>query len=106
MRYFFDRPSFRDGSGFFDAFCPGVGENYFPWGGMILMFIGLAIVGLLIYLVVKGKNPVALVQGSGGSASVPKDTDYYVSILKEDYAKGKISNEEFQRKVQILRENE
>lgn len=98
----------RGGGDGFDGlhdFFSGFGNSIFPWGGIVMLFLGLVIVGLLIYLVVKGNKTTA-----SAAPSVPgepvKDTDYFVRLLKESYAKGQISDEEFERKVRILRENE
>lgn len=35
-----------------------------------------------------------------------KNTDYYINLLKERYAKGQIIDEEFERKGSILRAND
>lgn len=108
MRFFsnnrlpFDR---FDGFDRFDSFC-GFGGDYFPWGGVIMMFIGIALIGLVIYLIVKNNRLAPSTGVNVPFVEKKKDTDYYVNILKESYAKGELSDEEFERKVRILRENE
>ncbi|QSX09176.1 hypothetical protein J0B03_03650 [Alkalibacter rhizosphaerae] len=109
MRYFSNNRFPRSGGdGFngFQDFCGGIANNLYPWGGIILMFIGLAVIGLLIYLIVKGNKSVSSSSDTTAAPEQKKDTDYFVRILKESYAKGQISDEEFERKVRILRENE
>ena len=108
MRFFNNGRFPRNGSEGFDGFrefCGGIGSGIHPWGGIILMFVGLAIIGVLIYLVVKGNKTAAASTPTAPSEPV-KDTEYFIRILKESYAKGQISDEEFERKVRILRENQ
>lgn len=69
------------GGGYMD----GYGHMMGPWGGGVFMWLGgLIVVGVLVYLLVKGF-------GGGGSPSQETALD----ILKKRYARGEITKEQF-----------
>jgi putative membrane protein len=58
-----------------------------PWGGGVLMWLLLLIlVGVLIYILVRGLGP-------GGFGQAPRETA--LDILKKRYARGEITKEQF-----------
>ena len=81
----------------FDNFCNRIG-----WlGGGIAMFIGLIVVGLVIYWL----YTAAQKQKNGYSAPMGNQThsSNAMSILNDRYARGEIGEDEYQRKKAELR---
>ncbi|MCR1898583.1 SHOCT domain-containing protein [Irregularibacter muris] len=64
-----------------------------PW---LFMFLPLLIVGLMVYIIVR------LVQKSNHNAGIQKNSA--LDILNERFARGEISEEEYERKKKMLRE--
>ncbi|NTW72878.1 MAG: hypothetical protein HGA49_11650 [Eubacteriaceae bacterium] len=85
----------------FNTLCGGFGNGTFPWGGLIMGFVLIVLIGAVIYILIKN-NSARIVSGN----PAVKNTDYYISLLKESYAKGQITDEEFEKKVKTLRSNE
>ena len=64
-----------------------------PWGGIMMLVVGVLVVGGIVWLVGSGRHAAT---GSGIGNTRPLD------ILKERYAKGEITREEYQRMRQEL----
>ncbi len=65
----------------------GYGHMMGPWGGGIVMWLlMLVLVGVLVYLLVKGS-------GAGGFGVTSRETP--LDILKKRYARGEITKEQF-----------
>lgn len=63
--------------------------NY-PYGGIIMMFFGVLLIGLVIYLLFRGN-------GQTSYRSTQRAVEDPLEILKRRYADGSISEEEFIR---------
>lgn len=74
-----------------------MGYGYGMMGGLG-MIIPTILIGLVIYAVVK------LSQHSGGNNSSQRDGNAALDILKQRYANGEISEEEYIQKKKILRD--
>ncbi len=70
------------------------GLNGMSWGMGFGWLIGLAILIVLIWLIVKAIN--------NSNPSSPQQSKSALEILKERYAKGEISKEEFEDKKRAL----
>jgi len=70
--------------------------NMFGWGGGIFMLIFW--VALILFI-------VWAVKEIGGSRESRKESDAALEILKQRYAKGEISREEFEAKKSDLNKN-
>lgn len=66
----------------------GLGHGWFMGFGW---FIGVIFIGLIIWLVIRTVN-------QGGHTYYPPQKNTALDILKERYAKGEISKEEFEEK--------
>lgn len=74
------------GFGGFSGGCLGLG------GGFGMMFIGILVIGLIIYLVLKGQNNQNGISSNNTSSSNANALD----IAKNRLAKGEITAEEFE----------
>lgn len=76
------------------------------FGGVIMFFIALAVIGLLIYLVVllsrNAKSHSAISGNSVGQIPNPQNLNNALSILSERYARGEVNDEEYARKKEAL----
>jgi len=76
------------------------------FGGVIMLFIALAVIGLLIYLVVllsrSAKSHSAISSNSVGQIPNPQNLNNALSILSERYARGEVDDEEYARKKEAL----
>ncbi len=70
------------------------GLNGMSWGMGFGWLIGLIILIILIWLIVKAVN--------NGSTSAPQQSKSALEILKERYAKGEIDKEEFETKKRAI----
>jgi putative membrane protein len=67
------------------------------WGIFMMIFLVILIV-VIVYAVMK------LVQGSNKNATSQSNRDEALEILNQRYAKGELSDEEYQQKKKILKE--
>ena len=76
------------------------------FGGVIMFFIALAVIGLLIYLVVllsrSAKSHSAISSNFVGQIANPQNLNNALSILSERYARGEVDDEEYARKKAAL----
>ncbi|NTW72757.1 MAG: SHOCT domain-containing protein [Eubacteriaceae bacterium] len=84
-----------------DRFNDGFGGGHMLFGGMFMGLILLALVAVLIYFLVRNHG----IKTHTAKPEV-KSTDYYINILKENYAKGQLTDEEFEKKVKTLRDSD
>ncbi|WP_143159090.1 SHOCT domain-containing protein [Alkalibacter saccharofermentans] len=93
------------GRGFdgFSSWCSGAFGGRFPFGGILMMIFFVVLAAAAVYLLLKNSKSIGV---SNKNASVKKDTDYFVNLLKESYIKGELTDEEFEQKVKKLRDNE
>ena len=79
------------------------------YGGIFMFLVGIAVIGLLIYLVMSAsKSHKIMGQGYSNSNQISNNTenlnDKAILILNERFAKGEIDEEEYlRRKTAILR---
>ena len=66
-----------------------------PYGGVIMMFFGVILVGLVVYLLVRGNGQLF-------SSTRKERNEEPLEILKKRFAEGSISEEEFNRMKQEL----
>ena len=74
----------------------GMGNGYFGIGGVIMMFVVLVLIGIGIYLLVRGTR--GSMPAQGGAA------DDALAILRTRYANGEIDQKEFEQKKKTLTE--
>jgi len=83
--------------GYYGNFCDGfLGFGRVPYGGYIMMGIGLIIILVLVYLAVRKGN--LLPPSDSRSHETPLET------LQKRYVNGEISKEEFVEKQEILKQ--
>ena len=66
-----------------------------PYGGMIMMFIGIILIGLVVYLLLRGNGQISTYSRQG-------NIEDPLEILKQRFAQGSISEEEFIRMKKVL----
>ncbi len=74
----------------------GMNYGYFGIGGVIMMFIVLVLIGIGIYLLVRGTRGSMPAQGSAA--------DDALAILRKRYANGEIDQKEFEQRKKTLSE--
>ena len=72
---------------YIDSWCPFLN---LPYGGMIMMFLGIIFIGLVVYLLLRGNGQISTYSQKGNSEDP-------LEILKQRFAQGSISEEEFMR---------
>lgn len=70
-------------------------EGYVGWYGSFMM--GIMSIGMILIFVIVIAAAISVFRSSG------RPHDHSLNILKENYAKGNISDEEFERKKEHLR---
>jgi uncharacterized membrane protein len=71
----------------FGSWCPLLN---LPYGGIIMMFLGVILIGLVVYLLLRGK-------GQNDFTFQQRDFENPLDVLKRRFAEGSISEEEFVR---------
>jgi putative membrane protein len=83
------------------------GYNPMGWfGGGILMFIGLIVIGLLIYWVYMSahkQQPTFFTPNNTSVNNTTANSGNAMNILNDRYARGEIQDDEYQRKKAELR---
>lgn len=69
------------------------------WGGIFMALFCILIILGIVFLVAR------LMRNSSGSKYIPQDTqDRAINILRERLAQGKISQDEYDEKMRVLKE--
>ncbi len=76
--------------------------NYYGYGmmsgwGILMMVLLVILIVIIVYAVIK------LVQGGNNSGTTSNGKDEALEILDQRYAKGELSDEEYQQKKKILK---
>lgn len=71
--------------------------SWFPFGGVIMMFIGLLLIGIVLYLLLRhnGVSDSSYRSGKGDSLTP-------LEILQQRFAEGAISEEEYKSRKKTL----
>jgi len=86
----------------------GVGHGFGLFGELFSLIFWVLIIWLVVSLVKKGAGQDGKSCCGGGSASMEgsccgkKNDDSATALLRERFAKGEISKEEFEEKLQVL----
>jgi uncharacterized membrane protein len=83
------------GGGMMGSGMMGRGLMFFPFGGLIMWLLIVAVVGVIVYLIVRA-------QKIGGRGSLIAKEGMPLDIAKKRYARGEISREEYEDIKQIL----
>lgn len=83
------------GFGFAAQHC--VGGGFGMMGGPIMMFLGLALIALVIYLIYKNAH-----KGKGHESFSSNASDEALDVLKMKFVNGEITEEEYLRKRNLL----
>lgn len=73
------------------------GYNMMSGWGIIMMITWVLLIVVIVYVLMK------LVQGSNNTDKSQNSRDEALEILKQRYAKGELSDEEYQQKKKILK---
>lgn len=82
----------------------GYGRGFNVVGPVLCMLVMLALIGLVVYLVLKNRNLKNNLIGTGGTkASIgASGLGRAMEILNEKFALGEITEEEYSRKKELL----
>jgi len=71
----------------FGSWCPFLN---LPYGGMIMMFLGVILIGLVVYLLLRGN-------GQNDFAFQQRNIEDPLEVLKRRFAEGSLSEDDFIR---------